>query len=277
MLLTGGLLMVLAIVRQAQLSAFIARPVLRGFALALAVAVVAAASAAALRHWPKVPTSMVVIVLVIVAAHLLNLKSFGVEEIGSVQRPAFRLGLPELPFKEWLRAGEPAFGLVVLVFPESWRSLALAHGDSLDANRELMVLGGGNVAAALNGPGQAIDDRLVVDDIGRVRFQNRTRRERSRSLPRAGWKRLGIRATGILGFFTPKDRDGTGKEEARRQENHFCETSQKDGKWQKAPQVRRHPAPEGGDSDFDASGVLTIWASRARRAKPLRLGRSRAA
>ena len=111
--------MVLAIVRQAQLSAFIARPVLRGFALALAVAVVAAASAAALRHWPKVPTSMVVIVLVIVAAHLLNLKSFGVEEMGSVQRPAFRLGLPELPFKEWLSAGEPAFGLVVLVFPES--------------------------------------------------------------------------------------------------------------------------------------------------------------
>lgn len=51
-------MMVLAIVRQAQLSAFIARPVLRGFALALAVAVVAAASAAALRHWPKVPTSM---------------------------------------------------------------------------------------------------------------------------------------------------------------------------------------------------------------------------
>ena len=195
-LLTGGLLMVLAIARQGQLSAFVARPVLRGFAFALAitivikqlpdalgftlpqgagadplhvlmfavlhakawhpssiaVAVVAAASVAALKRWPKVPASMVVIVLAIVAAHLLDLKSFGVEEVGSVQRPAFRLGLPELPFKEWLRVGELAFGLVVLVFAESWgsmRSLALAHGDSLDANRELMVLGGCNVAAAL--------------------------------------------------------------------------------------------------------------------------------
>ena len=195
-LLAGGLLMLLAIARQGQLSAFVARPVLRGFAFALAitivikqlpdalgfalpqgvvpdplhvlmfagshaqswhlpsmaVAVVAAATVAALKRWPKVPASMVVIVLAIAAAHLLDLKSLGVEEVGAVQRPTFRLGLPELPFKEWLRTGELAFGLVVLVFAESWgsmRSLALAHGDTLDANRELMILGGCNVVAAL--------------------------------------------------------------------------------------------------------------------------------
>ena len=195
-LLAGGLLMLLAIARQGQLSAFVARPVLRGFAFALAitivikqlpdalgftlpkgagsdplhvlmfagshaqawhlpsmaVAVVAAASVAALKRWPKVPASMVVIVLAIAAAHLLDLKSLGVEEVGSVKRPVFTVGFPELPFKDWLRIGELAFGLVVLVFAESWgsmRSLALAHGDTLDANRELMVLGGCNVAAAL--------------------------------------------------------------------------------------------------------------------------------
>jgi len=195
-LLAGGLLMLLAIARQGQLSAFVARPVLRGFAFALAitivikqlpdalgfalppgagadplhvlmfavshvrawhpitmaVAIAAAAAVAALKRWPKVPASMVVIVLAIVAAQLLDLKSLGVEEVGSVLRPALRLGLPELPFKEWLRIGELALGLVVLVFAESWgsmRSLALVHGDTLDANRELMVLGGCNVAAAL--------------------------------------------------------------------------------------------------------------------------------
>ena len=192
----GGLLMLLAIARQGQLSAFVARPVLRGFAFALAitivikqlpdalgfalahragsdplhvlvfavsnvqawhlpsiaVAVVAAAAMTALKRWPKVPASMAVIVLAIVAAQLLDLKSLGVEEVGNVQRPAFRLGFPELPFKDWLRIGELAFGLVVLVFAESWgsmRSLALMHGETLDANRELMVLGGCNVVAAL--------------------------------------------------------------------------------------------------------------------------------
>ena len=195
-LLAGGVLMLLAAARQGQLSAFVARPVLRGFAFALAitivvkqlpdalgfallpgagadpwhvlrfaathvqawhgpsmaVAMVAALAVVGLKRWPQVPASMVVIVLAIVAARLLDLKSFGVEEVGAVQLPSLRLGLPDLPLKEWLQIGELAFGLVVLVFAESWgsmRSLALTHGDALDANRELMVLGACNVAAAL--------------------------------------------------------------------------------------------------------------------------------
>lgn len=83
---------------------------------------------------------------------------------------------------------------------------------------------------------------------------------------RAAGTSLAIRAACILSIFTQKDRDGTGKEEARGQENHFCQTSQKDGKRQKAPQVRRHPAPESGDASFDTSGVLTFRASRSRQA-----------
>ncbi len=195
-LLAGGVLMLLAAARQGQLSAFVARPVLRGFAFALAitivvkqlpdalgfalppgaaadpwhvlqfaaahvpawhgpsmaVAIAAALAVVGLKRWPHVPASMVVIVLAITAARLLDLKSFGVDEVGAVQLPALRLALPELALKEWLQIGELAFGLVVLVFAESWgsmRSLALAHGDALDANRELMVLGACNVAAAL--------------------------------------------------------------------------------------------------------------------------------
>ena len=195
-LLAGGLLMLLAAARQGQMSAFVARPVLRGFAFALAltivikqlpdalgftlapgtggdpwhvlqfaathlaawhrpslvVALVAALTVVGLKRWPQVPGSMGVIVLAIAAAWLLDLKSFGVAEVGAVQVPALHLALPDLPLKEWLQLGELAFGLVVLVFAESWgsmRSLALAHGDALDANRELLVLGACNVVAAL--------------------------------------------------------------------------------------------------------------------------------
>ena len=195
-LLSGGLLMLLALARQGQLSAFVSRPVLRGFAFALAITIVikqlpdalglplppgagsdplhvlmfaathvsqwhlpsvavaltAALVVAGLRHWPRVPASMVVIVLAIILASLLGLKSLGVQEVGAVQRPSLRLGVPDLPLQDWLQIGEVAFGLVVLVFAESWgsmRNMALAHGDSLDANRELMVLGACNVAAAL--------------------------------------------------------------------------------------------------------------------------------
>jgi hypothetical protein len=47
----------------------------------------------------------------------------------------------------------------------------------------------------------------------------------------------GIGATCILNSFTQRSRHGTGKEEARRQENHFCQTSSQDGKRQETPQV----------------------------------------
>lgn len=194
-LLTGLLLMLLALVRQGQLSAYVSRPVLRGFSFALAltivikqlpdalgyrvpaevsgplqlllyagtnvsqwhlpsiaVALVATVVLAALRRWPQLPASLLVIVLAIAAAYLLDLRAAGVAEVGGFERPAFTLALPVLPLHEWLQLGELAFGLVVLIFAESWgsiRSLALARGDQVDADRELMVLGACNVGAAL--------------------------------------------------------------------------------------------------------------------------------
>ena len=195
-LLSGVALMLLALARQGQLSAYVSRPVLRGFGFALAitivikqmpdamgfampsgaapdplhllvyaathvpqwhlptmgVALVAAVLMVALRRWPQLPASLLVIVLAIAAAHLLDLKSLGVAEVGNVERPSFSLSVPSLALTEWLQIGELAFGLVVLVFAESWgsiRNLALTRGDTLDANRELMVLGACNVGAAL--------------------------------------------------------------------------------------------------------------------------------
>lgn len=195
-LLCGVMLMLLAAVRQGQLSAYVSRPVLRGFAFALAITIVikqlpdalgfklpgdaggdplhvllyAATHAAqwhvptmvvalmaagvliALRHWPRLPASMLVIVMAIVTSRVLDLGAMGVADIGSFERPAFKPALPMLQITEWLRIAELAFGLVVLVFAESWgtvRSLALARGDTVDANRELMVLGACNVGSAL--------------------------------------------------------------------------------------------------------------------------------
>ncbi len=195
-LLAGVILMALAAMRQGQLSAFVSRPVLRGFAFALAITIVikqlpdalgfnlphdlardpfhilyyalthlaqwhmpslavalaAGAGVVLLKRWPVLPASMIVIILAIAAAHQLGLKGMGVEEVGEILRPSFAPALPDLSLHEWLRVAELAFGLVVLVFAESWgsmRNLALTHGDTLDANRELMVLGAANVGAAL--------------------------------------------------------------------------------------------------------------------------------
>ena len=95
---------------------------------------------------------MLIIILSIIAARWFDFVSLGIVEVGVIQRPGFHPSIPDLPRAEWLRLGELAFGLVVLIFAESWgsiRTMALAHGDTLDANRELLVLGACNVASAL--------------------------------------------------------------------------------------------------------------------------------
>lgn len=195
-LVSGVMLVVLAVARQGQLSSFVSRPVLRGFAFALAitivikqlpdalglnlvpgvasdpahllwfaashvadwhlasvaVAVVAAVLLTVLKRWPQIPASLLVMVLALFAAQALNLQTLGVQEIGSFERPALRPAWPDLPFNEWLRVVELAFGLVMLIFAESWgsmRTTALQHGDRLNANKELAVLGACNMGAAL--------------------------------------------------------------------------------------------------------------------------------
>ncbi|NVO04878.1 MAG: SulP family inorganic anion transporter [Rhodoferax sp.] len=195
-LLSGGMLMLLAAAHQGQLSSYVSRPVLKGFAFALAVSIVikqlpdalglelpagtpsdplrllyftlrhvplchlptlAVALAAGglmllLRRWQRIPASLLVMLLAIGLAALPAWQTLGVRQIGVVAAPAFAPALPALPLDDWLRAAELAFGLVMLVFAESWGSMraqALATGDTLDANRELLVLGACNVGAGL--------------------------------------------------------------------------------------------------------------------------------
>ena len=194
--LAGMLLTVLGLSGQGQIAAFVSRPVLRGFAFALAITIVVkqlpdalgvkvtagqggdpfhlllnmwhqapqwhwpsilvAVSAslvlAALKPWRQIPGAMVTIALAIGATQWLNLQGMGVEEVGHIAPPAFHLSWPDLTKSEWMRMGELAFGLVMILFAESWgsiRTLALAHGDEVDANRELVALGVCNMGAAL--------------------------------------------------------------------------------------------------------------------------------
>ena len=195
-LLSGLLLVLLGVAGQGQLSSYISRPVLKGFAFALAVSIVikqlpdafgfvvppalrsdpvhvlaytlmhwevlhgpsvlfaggAALLLLLLRRWPFVPGSLVTIVVSIALARGWDLAHIGIQEIGVVAAPRFALAVPDLPREAWLHAAELAFGLVMLVFAESWgsmRSMALAHGDTLNPNRELVVLGTCNVLCGL--------------------------------------------------------------------------------------------------------------------------------
>ena len=105
-----------------------------------------------LRPWRKVPAAMVAIVLAISAAQWLDLHAMGVEEVGHITPPDLHLHWPELTQAGWMRMAELAFGLVMILFAESWgsiRNLALSHGDTVEANRELVALGLCNLGGAL--------------------------------------------------------------------------------------------------------------------------------
>jgi len=121
-------------------------------AASMAVAGAAAAVLVVLRRLGVMPAAMLVVVLAIGASLALDLPMQGVATVGVIAPPDWHLAVPRLSMPDWIQIGELAFGLVIIVFAESWgsmRSLALLHGDELDANRELFALGACNIASAL--------------------------------------------------------------------------------------------------------------------------------
>lgn len=106
----------------------------------------------ALQRWPKLPGGAIVMVLGIGLAYAVDLGSRHVVTVGPVVLGLPTFALPRLPLDAWLRTGELACGLLVIVFAESWgsiRSIALHHGDAVEPNRELLALGASNLISGL--------------------------------------------------------------------------------------------------------------------------------
>jgi MFS superfamily sulfate permease-like transporter len=101
---------------------------------------------------PRLPGGLLVVLLGIVAGQYLDLQAHGVALIGLID---LRLALghfPDLPFADWLRLGELAFALVMILYAESYGSIssfALKHGDHVSSNRDLLALGAANLVSGL--------------------------------------------------------------------------------------------------------------------------------
>jgi MFS superfamily sulfate permease-like transporter len=105
-----------------------------------------------LKRLPRIPGAFVVLVAGIVLSHSVDLESHGVALAGRIDIVPFAPSIPHLEWRVWSRLAEVALPLLLIVFSESWgamRTLALRHGDTLDANRELIALGVSNVASGL--------------------------------------------------------------------------------------------------------------------------------
>jgi MFS superfamily sulfate permease-like transporter len=192
-LLTGLFFVVAGLARLGAVSNFIAKPVLRGFALGLALTIVVKQIPHAVafqpvhgdlprfawelvsgwRHWNAAGLAMAVAalllmralarwrglpaaLLVIAAGIALDASGWcarwGIAAVGPIRLDFSNPGSPSLSRAEWLRLGELAFAMALILYAESYgsiRTFALRHGDRVDANRDLMALGAANLLSGV--------------------------------------------------------------------------------------------------------------------------------
>ena len=105
-----------------------------------------------LARLPKLPGALLVIAAGIAAAQWLELGARGVAVVGRIDLGVSVPSLPALSQAQWLDIAELSIALVLLVFAESYgaiRTMAMKHGDAVDANRDLVAFGATNLLSGL--------------------------------------------------------------------------------------------------------------------------------
>jgi len=117
--------------------------------LSVALGSAALALLLALRRIPKLPGALVVLALGVGVSAAMRLP--GVTLVGPINMTLTQPALPPYSWELYSRVVQFTLPLVLILFAESWgtmRALALRHGDSLVAGRELGALGLANLASA---------------------------------------------------------------------------------------------------------------------------------
>ena len=117
---------------------------------------------------PRVPGALIAVVAGVAVARLFEFSDKGVALVGSVPASFPELGLPEIPLGDYQRVLWSAAGVALLAYAESIaaaRKFAVANGYEVDANRELVALGGANVGAGLS-QGFPIDASVSRTTVG---------------------------------------------------------------------------------------------------------------
>ena len=125
---------------------------------------------------PKVPATLVVVVVAIVASVVFDLEEEGVAVVGDVQAGLPPLGLPGVGLDEIADLLLPACAFALIAFADtigSARTYAAKNGYEIDPNRELAGLGGANLAAGISAafPVSASGSRTALNDSAGGRTQ----------------------------------------------------------------------------------------------------------
>lgn len=98
---------------------------------------------------PKVPATLVLLALAIALSALLHLDQHGVDVVGDIPNALPDPAVPHVSAHDVTALIAPALGVLVLSAEAVGvaRQLAMKHDYTVDANRDLMAMGAGNVAA----------------------------------------------------------------------------------------------------------------------------------
>ncbi|MGO4339204.1 SulP family inorganic anion transporter [Labrys sp. KB_33_2] len=120
--------------------------------LGLATGLISLATLLIVRRYPVLPGAFIVLVAGIAATYAIDFPAHGIQIAGRIDIALQAPAIPDLAAREWSRLVQTAVPLALILFAESWgtvRSLALRHGQSVDANRELFTLGTANLVSGL--------------------------------------------------------------------------------------------------------------------------------
>jgi len=119
----------------------------------LAVGLASLALVLGLRRFaPAAPGSLVAVLVGIAAVGLLDLDRHGVAIVGQIDSGLPALGTPDVTAADYLALAPAGAGVMLVGFAEGLgaaKTYAARHGYEIDANRELMGLGGSNLASGL--------------------------------------------------------------------------------------------------------------------------------
>lgn len=104
------------------------------------------------RFLPKLPASLIVLVLGLAVSAAAHLADHGVEIVGTIPAAIPSLHLPGIPAHDWLALTAGAFGVALVCFAEAYSiagRFARENGDEVDANREMAAVGASNIAVGL--------------------------------------------------------------------------------------------------------------------------------
>src|SRR5262249_27983466 len=102
--------------------------------------------------YPRLPGTIVVFALALVAGRLFDFAAADMKVIGAIDRSIPVPVPPELSVAELPRLFIASLGLAFLIFPEGillGRAMARRHGYDIDPDRELVALGASNVVSGL--------------------------------------------------------------------------------------------------------------------------------